>query len=99
MMWTIKRFMITIETPDWEDFEDVELPRLPVVGETIETKYGTCLVTQADASSGNSQYAGKSSADGHSAVWTAPQGRARVLDVLPGGARGSGRMAKSGHSS
>jgi hypothetical protein len=58
-MWTIKRFMITIETPNWEDFQDIELPRLPDVGETIETKYGTCLVTQTDASPGTSPYAGK----------------------------------------
>jgi len=58
-MWTIKRFMITIETPDWEDFQDIELPRLPVVGETIETKYGTCLVTKTDASPGTAPYAGK----------------------------------------
>ena len=42
--------MIKIEAPTWEDFEDVELPRLPVVGATIETKYGTCVVTQADSS-------------------------------------------------
>ena len=51
-MWNIKRFMITIEAPTWEDVQDVELPRLPEVGETIETKYGTCLVTQTDASPG-----------------------------------------------
>ena len=57
-MWPIKRFMITIRAPTWEDFEDVELPRLPV-GETIETKYGTCLVTQTDASSGTGPYQGK----------------------------------------
>ena len=59
MMWPIKRFMIKIEAPNWEDFQDVELPRLPVVGETIETKYGTCLVTQADASPGTEPYQGK----------------------------------------
>jgi len=58
-MWTIKRFMITIDTPDWEDFQDIELPRLPVVGETIETKYGTCVVTQTEASPGTAPYAGK----------------------------------------
>jgi hypothetical protein len=59
MMWTIKRFLITIETPDWKDVQDVELLRLPEVGETIETKYGTCLVTQTDASPGTGPYAGK----------------------------------------
>jgi hypothetical protein len=58
-MWPIKRFMIMIEAPNWQDFEDVELPRLPVVGETIETKYGTCLVTQTDASPGSGPYEGK----------------------------------------
>ena len=55
----IERFMIRIEAPSWEDFEDIELPRLPVVGETIETKYGTCLVTETDASPGTSPYQGK----------------------------------------
>ena len=59
MMWPIKRFMIKIEAPSWEDFQDVELPRLPVVGGTIETKYGTCLVTQADTSPGTEPYEGK----------------------------------------
>jgi hypothetical protein len=58
IMWTIKRFMITIETPDWKDVQDTELPRLPEFGETIETKYGTCLVTQTEAS-GTGPYAGK----------------------------------------
>jgi hypothetical protein len=51
--------MITIQAPAWEDFEDVELPRLPSVGETIETKYGTRLVTQTDASSDTAPYQGK----------------------------------------
>ena len=55
----IKRFLIKIEAPTWEDFEDVELPQLPVVGETIETKYGTCLVTDTDASSSTAPYQGK----------------------------------------
>ena len=59
MMWTIKRFMITIEAPGWKDVQDVELTRLPDVGETIETKYGTCLVTETDASPGPGPYAGK----------------------------------------
>ena len=58
-MWLIKRFMIKVEAPTWEDFEDVELPRLPLVGETIETKYGTCLVTGTEASSGTAPYEGK----------------------------------------
>jgi hypothetical protein len=50
--------MIRIEAPTWEDFEDVELPRLPVVGATIETKYGTCVVTKTDPSPGTAPYEG-----------------------------------------
>ena len=59
IMWPIKRFLIKIEAPTWEDFEDVELPQLPVVGETIETKYGTCLVTETDPSPSTAPYQGK----------------------------------------
>ena len=59
IMWPIKRFMITIEAASWVDVEDVELPRLPEVGETIQTKYGTCFVTQTDASPGTGPYQGK----------------------------------------
>jgi hypothetical protein len=59
MMFVIKRFMIRIEAPTWQDVEDVELPRLPAVGETIETKYGTCVVTETDASFNSAPYEGK----------------------------------------
>ena len=55
----IKRFQIKIEAPDWEDFEEVELPRLPAVGEAIDTKYGTLLVKQTDSSPGDEPYEGK----------------------------------------
>ncbi len=59
MMWPIKRFLIKIEAPTWADFEAVELPQLPAVGETIETKYGTCVVTETDASPSTGPYQGK----------------------------------------
>jgi hypothetical protein len=59
MMVLIKRFMIRIEAPTWQDVEDVELPRLPAVGQTIETKYGTCVVTETDASFDITPYEGK----------------------------------------
>lgn len=55
----IQHFIITIQGPGWEDFEDVELPRLPGEGEPIETKYGTCLVTQADMSPDSEKYDGQ----------------------------------------
>jgi hypothetical protein len=58
-MPSIKRFLITIDGRSWEDFEEVELPRLPVVGETIETKYGTCLVTLTYSPPGTEPYEGK----------------------------------------
>jgi hypothetical protein len=48
-----------IEGPTWQDVDEVELPRLPGTGDLIETKYGTCLVTQADPSPNPDPYAGK----------------------------------------
>ena len=51
--------MVTIEGRGWEDFEEVELPRLPVVGEAIDTKYGTCLVTQTVSLPDTEPYDGK----------------------------------------
>ena len=40
--------MVTIEGPSWTDLQDVELPRAPAEGDTIETRYGTCVVTKVD---------------------------------------------------
>jgi hypothetical protein len=55
----VHHFTVTIEGPGWEDFEDIELPRLPAEGEPIETKYGTCLVTHAELVPTGERYAGK----------------------------------------
>jgi hypothetical protein len=44
----VHRFTITIEGPGWTEFDEVELPRPPDEGETIETKVGTCLITHAE---------------------------------------------------
>lgn len=55
----MQRFTVIIKGPTWEDVEEVELPRLPGEGETIETKYGTCLVTSADARADSGGHAGK----------------------------------------
>ena len=41
-------FTITIEGPGWTELDEVELPRPPAVGDPIETKVGTCVVTAAD---------------------------------------------------
>jgi hypothetical protein len=58
-MGGVQRFTITIEAPNWTDVQEVELPQLPGEGDAIETRYGTCIVTQAEPSSGGGQYAGK----------------------------------------
>ena len=39
--------------------EDVELPRLPDVGESLETKFGTMLVAQAEEAPDLAAYAGR----------------------------------------
>ena len=43
----------------WEDFQELELLRLPAEGEAIETKYGTCLVTHAEPLADSDRYNGK----------------------------------------
>jgi hypothetical protein len=55
----IQNFIVTIVGHGWEDFEERELPRLPAEGEPIETKYGTCLVTNAELLSDGDRYDGK----------------------------------------
>jgi hypothetical protein len=44
----LNRYLITIEGPGWRDLEELELPRFPRENESIETKYGTCLVVRAE---------------------------------------------------
>lgn len=53
------RFIVTIEGPGWTDVDDVELPRLPDPGETLETKYGTMIITEAEAAPDLAAYAGR----------------------------------------
>ncbi len=55
----IARFLITIEGPGWTDVQDVELPRLPDVGESLETKFGTLLVAHAEEAPDLAAYAGR----------------------------------------
>jgi hypothetical protein len=55
----IARFIVTIEGPGWTDVEDVELPRLPDEGESLETKFGTVLVAHAEEAPEMQAYAGK----------------------------------------
>jgi hypothetical protein len=55
----VQRFTVTIQGPNWEDVQEVELPELPREGDAIETRYGTCTVTHSELSPDRSQYAGK----------------------------------------
>ena len=55
----IPRFIVTIEGPGWTDVQDVELPRLPQVGESLETKFGTMLIAHAEEAPDLAAYAGK----------------------------------------
>jgi hypothetical protein len=55
----IARFLVTIEGRGWTEVEDVELPRLPDVGESLETKFGTMLVAQAEEAPDLATYAGR----------------------------------------
>ena len=55
----IARFIVTIEGPGWTDAEDIELPRLPDEGESLETKFGTMLVAHAEDAPDLAAYAGR----------------------------------------
>jgi hypothetical protein len=50
---------VSIEGPGWTDVEDVELPRLPDEGESLETKFGTVLVAHAEETPEMDAYAGR----------------------------------------
>jgi hypothetical protein len=52
--------MVTIEGPGgWQDLQDLELARPPVVGDAIETRYGTCIVTAVGDAPDTENYSGK----------------------------------------
>ncbi len=48
IMASVHRFVVTIEGPGWTEVDDVELSKPPDEGDTIETKFGTCLVVEAE---------------------------------------------------
>ena len=56
----MQRYSVTIEGPGgWQDLQDVELPRPPVEGDAIETRYGTCIVTEVESAPDTEAYNGK----------------------------------------
>jgi hypothetical protein len=55
----VDQIMITIDGPNFQDFQEAEVARLPEEGEPIETKYGTCVVTSVEALPASEHFAGK----------------------------------------
>ena len=55
----MKHVVIAIEGPNFQDFEEAEVLRLPEEAEAIETKYGTCIVTRVEADPAGEHYDGK----------------------------------------
>jgi hypothetical protein len=55
----VDQIMITIDGPNFQDFQEAEVLRLPEEGEPIETKYGTCVVTSVEALPASEHFAGK----------------------------------------
>ena len=55
----MRRYIITIEGPSFEDVDNVELPGPPGPGEPIETRLGTCIVTRTEPMPADSGYAGR----------------------------------------
>jgi hypothetical protein len=55
----VDQIMITIDGPNFQDFQEAEVARLPEEGEPIETKYGTCVVTSVEELPASEHFAGK----------------------------------------
>jgi len=55
----VKSFVITVVGPNFEDVEEIELPRLPAEGQLLETKYGTAIVTKSEYLPGDNRHDGK----------------------------------------
>ena len=55
----MKRFLVTIEGSNWEDVLDLEMPREPSEGDSIQTQYGACIVTEVESLPSQEKYDGK----------------------------------------
>jgi hypothetical protein len=44
----LKQFILMVEGPNLEDFEEIELPSAPQEGDPIETRFGTCVVVRTE---------------------------------------------------
>ena len=55
----MRHYLVTIEGPNFEDVEEIELPTLPEDGELVDTKYGTCVVTAVEQLPDSRQFEGR----------------------------------------
>jgi len=55
----VRRYIVTIEGPGFEEVDNVELPAPPEPGEPLETNLGTCIVTRTEPMPADSEYAGR----------------------------------------
>jgi hypothetical protein len=58
-MEDVQRFLVEIDGTAWDDVQDLELSEAPHAGDTIETKYGTCVVQSIEAVPDSGEHAGK----------------------------------------
>ena len=55
----LKRFLVTVEGPNLKDVSEAELLEPPEEGETIETRFGTCIITRVELSPDSLKYTGR----------------------------------------
>ena len=53
------RFILTVEGSNFQELDEIELPRPPADGDPIETNLGTCLVLRTEPLDDSSQYPGR----------------------------------------
>jgi hypothetical protein len=59
MATTLHRFVVAVEGMALEEIEEIELPRLPVEGDTVSTNYGMCIVTRTEPVAEGSEFEGR----------------------------------------
>jgi len=55
----VPRFILTVEGPNLEDLDEIELPRLPLEGDPVSTRFGMCLVTSTESLNNGGEFAGR----------------------------------------
>ena len=55
----MQQFILTVEGPNLEDLDAIELPNLPQEGDPIETRFGTCVVVRTESLAAGAEYDGR----------------------------------------